>query len=156
MFIKGGIMYYKPYAKPIDALDRQMIRPQMVNDSSLLNFNEEYINSIQFINLMNNFMAKKTYNSEKNINELINSIKDNFTESESERDNKIKHVESLKAKFVNDEKIAKIFDKLDNEGSRSLDLNFICDLLEKFKDGMYKDVVKTSNLNIGAFFGEIF
>jgi hypothetical protein len=129
----------------MDALDRQMIQIQMDINSITMNSNGDFINSTQFFNLINNFVTKNVYNSEKNLNELINYIKDNFTESVSERNNKIKHVESLKAKRINDEKLAKIFDKIDNEGSKSLQLSSICDLLEKFKDGMYKDMVKSSN-----------
>jgi hypothetical protein len=138
-------MYYRPYSSLMDALDRQMIQIQMDINSITMNSNGDFINSTQFFNLINNFVTKNVYNSEKNLNELINYIKDNFTESVSERNNKIKHVESLKAKRINDEKLAKIFDKIDNEGSKSLQLSSICDLLEKFKDGMYKDMVKSSN-----------
>ena len=55
-------------------------------------------------------------------------------------------MERVKARESEEEKLNAIFDKLDNEGSEFQDLIKISTLLEKFKDGMYKEEVKEGNI----------
>ena len=57
---------------------------------------------------------------------------------------KLKKIENLTKVLSDEEKFLKIFDKLDNEGSGYLNFVQVTNLLEKFKDGMYKDTVQTS------------
>ena len=56
----------------------------------------------------------------------------------------IKKIDNLRRVLENEAKFLKIFDKLDNEGSGYLNFVQVTNLLEKFKDGMYKDTVQTS------------
>jgi hypothetical protein len=57
-------------------------------------------------------------------------------------------MENLRKVLSDEEKFLKIFDKLDNEGSGYLNFVQVTNLLEKFKDGMYKDTVQNSKKKI--------
>ncbi len=63
-----------------------------------------------------------------------------------------KKIAENKAKQLNDEKFSKIFEKIDNEGSGLLDIQVMSLQLERFKDGMYKDVIQSGRSKIRILF----
>ncbi len=91
-------MYYIPVQEPLNAFDRLMI----TNDKQAIEaskFNTEYIDPPQFVNLLNNYCYSALLKSEADTNRFITYVKDNFLESQLERNKKMEYVRKKKRKI---------------------------------------------------------
>ncbi len=129
MFLNGGIMYYRPLEDSLAAFDRNLIQEKKRPRSSLqksaplpnnpqLTFDSEYLDSKQFLNLLNTFMSAGLFEQEKFVNELVVFIKDNYAESAREKANKLERQAFQKKYQAQRDRIAAAFERIDNEGSR--------------------------------------
>ena len=100
MFIKGGILYYVPLKEPLNAFDSNLIiekkshveNEQKQTGELLADFDPEFVNEKQFVNLINSFMMPSLLHSEIEVNDLIVHIKDNFAENQFEKRLKLQKV----------------------------------------------------------------
>ena len=100
MFIKGGILYYVPLKEPLNAFDSSLvlekkgqteIEQKQTNDL-LHDFDPEFVNEKQFVNLISSYMMPSLLHSEIEVNDLIVHIKDNFGENQFEKRSKLQKV----------------------------------------------------------------
>jgi hypothetical protein len=171
VFLKGGSLYYTPISQPINAFDRNLlIEPKKIehrdeeedknenkkqkdnqnslNGSDLLlsDFDTEFLNLKQSLNLINNFVNQNFLNSEIHVNDLIFFIKDNYSENTLEKQAKLEKLNHLKKHLARTRRFSICFDKIDNEGSGVLQLAYLIDALVNFKDGVFKEqVMKATN-----------
>ena len=61
-------------------------------DDVLLEFNTDYLNLKQFLNLISNFIEPAVLHSEAFVNDLIVFLKDNYSESQAEKNAKLDKV----------------------------------------------------------------
>lgn len=100
VFIKGGIMYYFPLKESQNAFDSSMLVEKKNNNQTetepigpILNeFDPDFVNDRQFINLINSYIMPSLLSSEIKVNDLVVHIKDNFGESQIEKDSKMAKV----------------------------------------------------------------
>ena len=93
-------MYYFPLKEPLNAFDSSMLLEKKTSNeneanvsSSLLNeFDPDFLNEKQFVNLVNNYIMPSVLSSEIKVNDLVVHIKDNFCESQNEKESKIAKV----------------------------------------------------------------
>ena len=118
-----------------------LVYKSLRNDSDHL-----LVNASQFVNLVNNFIHSAFLKSEIFTNDLIKFIKDNYFESQIDRNAKFQKVQSESQELERRLKFGECFERLDNEGSMALNLDQLSQTLANFKDGLYKD-----NVKIGEF-----
>jgi hypothetical protein len=103
VFIKGGIMYYFPLKESQNAFDSSMLIEKKNNNTNgqsetevtghvLDEFDPDFVNDRQFINLINSYIMPSILTSEIKVNDLVVHIKDNFGESQIEKDTKMAKV----------------------------------------------------------------
>lgn len=92
VFIKGGIMYYFPLKDAQNAFDSSMLIEKKNNKFVLDEFDPDFLNDRQFINLINSYIMPSLLSSEIKVNDLVVHIKDNFAESQREKDSKMAKV----------------------------------------------------------------
>ena len=107
----------------------------------MTDFDPEFVNTKQALNLIHNFINRHFINSEIHVNDLIVFLKDHYAENSLEKNSKLEKVNMRKHESSRTNRFSTCFDKLDNEGSGILNLNNLIDSLEHFKDGLFKDQV---------------
>lgn len=151
MFLNGGILYYKPLEEALNAFDRNLIqekkRPRSATKSAQtancqLTFDNEFVDSKQFLNIMSAYIEAGVFEDEKTVNDLVVFLKDNYAESQREKNNKLEKQAFEKKYKAQRDRIAAAFEKIDNEGSRSIGFDYIVNSLLAFKEGMFKDQVE--------------
>jgi hypothetical protein len=93
-------MYYFPLKDSQNAFDSSMLiekknnnNPETVQNKSILDeFDPDFLNDRQFINLINSYIMPSLLSSEIKVNDLVVHIKDNFAESQREKDSKMAKV----------------------------------------------------------------
>ncbi|XP_030041539.1 EF-hand calcium-binding domain-containing protein 5 [Microcaecilia unicolor] len=102
-------------------------------------FNRSMVNLPQFLQLMESFVGERA--SLPAVEKLVTYIKSNYEETAEERhyhQEKVQNTTLLaRRKLV----LAALFQKLDNEGSGSVDLNELEAQLLKYKEGAEKDAI---------------
>ena len=92
-------MYFTPLHEPLNAFDRLMfLNNEQAFEAS--RFDTEYVNSTQFVNILNNFTFSSLLGSEVDTNRLIGYVKDNLIENRSERKEKQKYVIIIILSFI--------------------------------------------------------
>lgn len=114
----------------------------VVSYDELYEFNTEFVNERQFLNMINNLVHPTFFFSEIFVNDLIISIKDSYTETLAEKNAKLEKIaEENKTKLISD-KYSACFERIDNEGSGFIDFDHLIHLFESYKDGLFKDYVE--------------
>ena len=93
-------MYYFPLKDSQNAFDSSMLiekknnnLPETEQNKSVLDeFDPDFLNDRQFINLINSYIMPSLLSSEIKVNDLVVHIKDNFGESQREKDSKMAKV----------------------------------------------------------------
>lgn len=92
-------MYFMPLSGQLNAFDRALITNEKFQNE-LAKFNTDYLNSNQFVNLINNFCNSNFFQSEVDTNKLISYLKNNFNESQLEKNIKLEYVCFCKMYFL--------------------------------------------------------
>jgi len=146
-FLKGGSFYFKPIIEQFHSFDTSLLKINpsysVVTYDELTEFNTEFINARQFINMINNYLRGPTvFYNEKLINDLIIHIKDSYTENLAEKNLKLEKIANENKSRVLNEKYSASFDKMDNECSGQLEVDQLVNLFESYKDGLFKDYIE--------------
>ena len=97
----------------------------VVSYDELYEFNTEFVNERQFLNMINNLVHPTFFFSEIFVNDLIISIKDSYTETLAEKNAKLEKIaEENKTKLISD-KYSACFERIDNEGSGFIDFDHL-------------------------------
>lgn len=159
MFLKGGILYYKPLKQDLNVFESNLInsdnkRIQTKNakkseakseeDTMLSQFDTEFVNLGQFLNLIHNFFLFGFLNSEINVNDLIVFVKDNFAENNFEKMSKLKKIKEHFDYSVRSKKVEQCFDKIDINASESLNLSYLKKVITSYKDGLFAEKLEAS------------
>lgn len=108
-FLKGGSLYFKPIESLFNSFDVSLLKLNplysVVQYDELHEFSTEFVDSKQFLNMINNFVQPSFCFSEIFVNNLILFIKNNYTESLVEKNLKLEKVTYsmnflIKLKFV--------------------------------------------------------
>ncbi len=105
VYLNGGILYYKPLEEGLNAFDsglmiekniqqrkQPIMNAQIKEEQSQLEFDPDFIELKQFLNLISSFIQSDVLNSEKFVNDLIVFLKDNYGESQMEKNAKLDKV----------------------------------------------------------------
>ena len=97
-------MYYSPLKKSLNAFDSSLLlekkstasESEPVPQGDLLSqFDPEFVNEKQFVNLINSYIMPSLLGSEIKVNDLVVHIKDNFAESQNEKNTKMEKVNNI-------------------------------------------------------------
>ncbi len=67
----------------------------VVTYDDLSDFNTEFVNAKQFLNMINNFIKPSFFYSEILVNDLIVFVKDNYSENLAEKNSKLEKVNKI-------------------------------------------------------------
>ncbi len=163
--MKGGILYYTPLKQDLNVFESNLINvdnkqkqakkaeaPSDVNveDKSILmsQFDTEFVNMEQFLNLIHNFFLFGFINSEINVNDLIVFVKDNFSENNFEKMSKLKKVKEQFNYRVRSKKVEQCFEKIDINASESINLGYLRKVITSYKDGLFAEKLQASTFNL--------
>jgi hypothetical protein len=111
-------------------------------------FDTEFVNLEQFLNLIQNFFLFGFLNSEINVNDLIVFVKDNFAENNFEKMSKLKKVKEQFDYSVRSKKVEQCFDKIDINASESLSLSYLKKVITSYKDGLFAEKLEASMIQL--------
>jgi hypothetical protein len=98
VFLKDGLLYYQSLSELLNAFDTRLLcgsPSEVVVVDAQFKYDYKFVNVQQFCNLLGTFITNNFLNSDLYVNDLIAFIKENYSETQLEKMEKIQQVALL-------------------------------------------------------------